>query len=103
MEIEDKNKLLESHEKSGDCDPRKKMKSACPVRRCKEVLTFSNTATCKTCRVKICLKYRFSADHACNQLRSSSASSNKLLAAMTGKDCENKTSICSSQLSVKAY
>ncbi|XP_057769440.1 zinc finger AN1 domain-containing stress-associated protein 12 [Salvia miltiorrhiza] len=101
---EDEQKLLERHEKSGECDPRKKMKPACPVRRCKEVLTFSNTATCKTCRVKICLKHRFPADHACNQLRlpsPASASYNKFLAARTVKDCGNKTFISSSRPSVE--
>lgn len=107
---EDEKKILERHEKSGDCDPKKKKKPTCPVRRCKEVLTFSNTATCKTCRVKICLKHRFPADHACQQLRSPSSApattaANKFLAAFTarnGKDCGNKIDISSSRSSVKA-
>ena len=89
---EDEKKVLERHEKSGDCDPRKKKKPTCPVRRCKEVLTFSNTATCKTCRGRVCLKHRFPADHACNQPRSS----NKFLAPRNGKDCGIKVSISSS-------
>ncbi|KAI3452384.1 hypothetical protein Pfo_009049 [Paulownia fortunei] len=106
---EDEKKILERHEKSGDCDPKKKKKSTCPVRRCKEVLTFSNTATCKTCRIKICLKHRFPADHACEQLRLSSASgtaTNKFLVALasrSGKDCGNKIAAPSPQPSVKAW
>ncbi|KAJ7974508.1 Zinc finger AN1 domain stress-associated protein [Quillaja saponaria] len=47
---EDEKDLIERHDKSGDCDPKKKKKPTCPVRRCKEVLTFSNTSTCKTCQ-----------------------------------------------------
>ncbi|GFP98884.1 zinc finger an1 domain-containing stress-associated protein 12 [Phtheirospermum japonicum] len=105
---EDEKKILERHEKSRDCDPKKKKKPACPVRRCKEVLTFSNTATCKSCRIKICLKHRFPADHACQQMRSPSATpdNNKFLAALAsrrGKDCGNKIGAPSSGPSVKAY
>ncbi|KAG6398260.1 hypothetical protein SASPL_139715 [Salvia splendens] len=92
---EDEKKVLERHDKSGDCDPRRKKKPTCPVRRCKEVLTFSNTATCKTCRGRVCLKHRFPADHACNQQRSS----NKFLAPRNGKDCGIKVSISSSSSS----
>ncbi|GLU02015.1 hypothetical protein SLE2022_192880 [Rubroshorea leprosula] len=66
-EEEDEKKILERHEKSGDCDPKKKKKPMCPVRRCRETLTFSNTSTCKTCQVKVCLKHRFPADHGCRQ------------------------------------
>lgn len=110
---EDEKKILERHEKSGDCDPKKKKKPRCPVRRCKEVLTFSNTASCKTCQIKICLKHRFPADHACENLRSSFSSSssvataaaNKFLVAMaarSGKDCGNKIYAPSSQPSIKA-
>ncbi|KAI5571815.1 hypothetical protein POPTR_011G138500v4 [Populus trichocarpa] len=61
--------VLLKHEKSGDCDPRKKKKKkpTCAVKRCKEILTFSNTCTCKTCQLKVCLKHRFPADHACKK------------------------------------
>lgn len=59
--------MLEKHKKSGDCDPRKQKKPSCPVKRCKEKLTFSNTATCKTCNLKVCLKHRFPADHSCKK------------------------------------
>ncbi|KAL4581660.1 hypothetical protein LXL04_006186 [Taraxacum kok-saghyz] len=53
VEEEDvQNKLiLEKHRRSGDCDPKKKKKPTCGVRRCKEILTFSNTSTCKSCEV----------------------------------------------------
>ncbi|KAK9107958.1 hypothetical protein Syun_023969 [Stephania yunnanensis] len=57
--------VLEEHEKSGDCDPSKKRKPKCPVKRCKQVLTFSNNSTCKVCQLKVCLAHRFPADHAC--------------------------------------
>ncbi|KAK6155158.1 hypothetical protein DH2020_009406 [Rehmannia glutinosa] len=105
---EDEKKILERHEKSGDCDPKKKKKPTCPVRRCKEVLTFSNTATCKSCRIKICLKHRFPADHACGKLSLPSSSvtvDNKFLVALAarrGKDCGNKIAAPSSRPSVKA-
>jgi hypothetical protein len=94
---EDKNSILEKHEKSGDCDPRKKKKPTCPVRRCKEILSFSNTCNCKTCGVKVCLKHRFPADHDCKHPNSSSSSSsadNGFLIALAsrlglGYDCGN--------------
>ncbi|KAJ8749867.1 hypothetical protein K2173_013782 [Erythroxylum novogranatense] len=60
--------ILEKHIKSGECDPRKKKKPTCAVRRCKEILTFSNTCTCKSCDLKVCLKHRFPADHSCKQV-----------------------------------
>ncbi|XP_022884072.1 zinc finger AN1 domain-containing stress-associated protein 12 [Olea europaea var. sylvestris] len=87
---EDEKNILERHGKSGDCDPKKKKKPACPVRRCKEVLTFSNTATCKICQIKVCLKHRFPADHAC---KPSLLDKNKFLvalAARNGKNCGKK-------------
>ncbi|KAL3833208.1 hypothetical protein ACJIZ3_007944 [Penstemon smallii] len=103
---EDEKNLLERHEKSGDCDPKKKKKEKCPVRRCKEVLTFSNTATCKSCRIKVCLKHRFPLDHVCLQLRSASANDNKFLAALAsrnGKDCGKKIGAPNASRSVNAY
>ncbi|KAL0343958.1 UNVERIFIED_CONTAM: Zinc finger AN1 domain-containing stress-associated protein 12 [Sesamum angustifolium] len=107
-EEEDEKKILERHEKSGGCDPKKKRKPTCPVRRCREALTFSNTATCKICRTKICLKHRFPADHACEQLRLPSASTtpnNKFLvalAARSGKDCGDKFAAPTTQTFIKA-
>ncbi|KAH0852277.1 hypothetical protein HID58_007322, partial [Brassica napus] len=35
------------HERTGDCDPRKRKKPVCPVKRCSESLTFANNLTCK--------------------------------------------------------
>ncbi|TKY50368.1 Zinc finger AN1 domain-containing stress-associated protein 12 [Spatholobus suberectus] len=95
---QDEEAILERHLKSGNCDPTKKKKPICPVRRCKEVLTFSNTSTCKTCHVKVCLKHRFPADHACSRGASASSSSsvangrwnNRFLAALasrSGQEC----------------
>lgn len=62
------NDILEKHQNSGDCDPSKKQKHKCPVKRCKEQLTFSNTSTCKNCSLKVCLKHRFPSDHACKPM-----------------------------------
>lgn len=90
---DDEKAILEKHTKSKDCDPSKKKKPRCPVRRCKEYLTFSNTAICKACDLKVCLKHRLPADHACKRGRGLAPASelgNKFLAALTsrnGKDC----------------
>ncbi|XP_016512901.1 zinc finger AN1 domain-containing stress-associated protein 12 [Nicotiana tabacum] len=107
---EDDKVLLQKHEKSGDCDPKKKKKPTCPVKRCKEILTFSNTSTCKSCRIQVCLKHRFPADHACkrNSSLSQLSANNKFLIALTarsGNDCGNKSRASTSRpttLSVKA-
>ncbi|XP_020598975.1 zinc finger AN1 domain-containing stress-associated protein 12-like, partial [Phalaenopsis equestris] len=56
---------LSHHRKSGTCDPSKKIKPRCPVLRCKEILTFSNSSTCKICNLKVCLRHRFPSDHLC--------------------------------------
>lgn len=95
---EEEKAILEKHAKSKDCDPSKKKKPRCPVRRCKEYLTFSNTAICKSCDVRVCLKHRFPADHACKrgslpsalESRNGGGLGNKFLAALAarnGKDC----------------
>ncbi|KAL5582472.1 hypothetical protein UlMin_014914 [Ulmus minor] len=103
---QDEKLLLEKHEKSGNCDPKNKKKPKCPVRRCKEVLTFSNTSTCKTCEIKVCLKHRFPAEHACSKHSSAKPSleavsgsggrwNERFLAAFAsrkGKDCAKTSS-----------
>ncbi|KAI5665570.1 hypothetical protein M9H77_15423 [Catharanthus roseus] len=121
IDSKDEELILEKHRKSGDCDPAKMKKAKCPVKRCKEVLTFSNNNTCKICQIKVCLKHRFPADHDCKRNLSSSPSgvikekreviNNKFLAAFAsrnGKDCGNKRqqeSLSSSTTtsSIKAY
>ncbi|XP_062151308.1 zinc finger AN1 domain-containing stress-associated protein 12 [Alnus glutinosa] len=108
---EGEKKMLERHERSGNCDPKKKKKPTCPVGRCKEILTFSNTSTCKTCQLKVCLKHRFPADHACRQAQACKGSWNdKFLAALAsrnGRDCSKNgrgsASPSSTSSSVKAY
>ncbi|XP_057463905.1 zinc finger AN1 domain-containing stress-associated protein 12-like [Actinidia eriantha] len=88
---DDEEAILERHEKSGDCDPKKKKKPTCPVRRCREILTFSNTSTCKTCKIKVCLKHRFFADHGCDGRRSSVAPArdgSKFLAALASRSVD---------------
>ncbi|KAF8031790.1 hypothetical protein BT93_D0875 [Corymbia citriodora subsp. variegata] len=97
---EDERAALARHEGSGDCDPRKKKKPTCPVRRCREVLTFSNTSACKACGVKVCLKHRFPADHSCGERPAAAAASaaggqwkEKFLAALASrgaKECGKK-------------
>ncbi|XP_068641004.1 zinc finger AN1 domain-containing stress-associated protein 12 [Aristolochia californica] len=81
--------ILERHAKSGDCDPSKKKKPVCPVKRCKQVLTFSNSITCKDCHIKVCLRHRFPSDHGCNKHVASGSGSKFLiaLAARSGKHC----------------
>ncbi|XP_021905402.1 zinc finger AN1 domain-containing stress-associated protein 12 [Carica papaya] len=105
--------MVERHKKSMDCDPSKKKKVVCPVRRCKEVLTFSNTSTCKVCHLKVCLKHRFPAEHSCNQaLKATVMAGNgrwndKFLVALglrNGKDCGGRPTspTSTSKHSVKA-
>ncbi|KZV45662.1 Zinc finger family protein [Dorcoceras hygrometricum] len=105
---EEERKILEKHEKLGECDPKKKKKPTCPVRRCKQVLTFSNTSSCKLCHIKVCLKHRFPVDHNCGKLPLSSpiaAGNNKFLEALiarTGKDCDSGVTAPITSPSVKA-
>nr|GMD90533.1 zinc finger AN1 and C2H2 domain-containing stress-associated protein 16-like [Ipomoea batatas] len=65
---EDPNITWQSHVNT-DCDPsnyeKATKKRKCPVPRCKEVLTFSNTIKCRDCDVDHCLKHRFGPDHNC--------------------------------------
>lgn len=101
--------ILKKHHNSGNCDPNKKKKPICPVKRCKEVLTFSNTSVCKTCHIKVCLKHRFPTDHACGKGDSVSYSTpsvvdngkwnNRFLTALasrSGQDCSKKVGARSS-------
>ncbi|XP_058112122.1 zinc finger AN1 domain-containing stress-associated protein 12 [Magnolia sinica] len=97
--------ILEQHQQSGNCNPSNKKKPTCPVKRCKQVLTFSNTAACKICHQKVCLKHRFPSDHACNNPDASTRS--KLLtalAARSNKTCGQEKHMSSPPPpSVKAY
>lgn len=111
---EDEKTALERHERSGVCDPRKKKKKpACPVHRCKEVLTFSNTSACKACGLKVCLKHRFPADHGCGARPEAAAAAGgrwneKFMAALASRgarECwknERGSSSPPSTLTVKA-
>ncbi|KAA0053705.1 hypothetical protein IC582_008838 [Cucumis melo] len=93
----DETKILERHHESGDCDPSKKKKPTCAVKRCREILTFSNTCVCKTCRLKVCLKHRFPAEHGCGRPSSTAGAvadkgrwNEKFMAALglrSGEDC----------------
>ncbi|KAI3865189.1 hypothetical protein MKX03_005829 [Papaver bracteatum] len=65
---EDPNITWETHVNT-ECDPsnyeKATKKKKCPVPRCKENLTFSNTIKCRDCTVEHCLKHRFGPDHQC--------------------------------------
>ncbi|KAK1412919.1 hypothetical protein QVD17_34523 [Tagetes erecta] len=65
---QDPNITWESHVNT-DCDPsnyaKVTNKKRCPVRGCKETLTFSNTIKCRDCTSDHCLKHRFGPDHSC--------------------------------------
>nr|XP_043617367.1 zinc finger AN1 domain-containing stress-associated protein 12 [Erigeron canadensis] len=112
------NLLISKHEKSGDCDPKKKKKPTCGVRRCKEILTFSNTSTCKSCQSKFCLKHRFQSDHACKSTSTPAVAAAAraggrigpflvALASRNGQDCTKKSNgsklASKPSTSIKAY
>ncbi|GLJ21688.1 hypothetical protein SUGI_0404090 [Cryptomeria japonica] len=65
---EDPNVTWETHMRT-DCDPanydKAMKKPRCPVRGCKENLTFSNKFKCRDCGQEVCLKHRFGPDHKC--------------------------------------
>jgi hypothetical protein len=65
------DEILKSHHSSGSCDPShyKKVykKPRCPVKGCKEILTFSNKVRCKDCHVDVCLRHRYAAEHKCER------------------------------------
>uniref|UniRef100_A0A803N7V0 AN1-type domain-containing protein n=1 Tax=Chenopodium quinoa TaxID=63459 RepID=A0A803N7V0_CHEQI len=102
-----------SHDCPKSDDKSRKKKPRCPVRRCKENLTFSNATVCKCCNIKVCLKHRLPADHACRRGNSAVSDNgglgNKFLAAFAardGKDCaknnRGQVSATSSSRSVEA-
>ncbi|XP_024381979.1 zinc finger AN1 and C2H2 domain-containing stress-associated protein 16 [Physcomitrium patens] len=60
---------MKKHQQSKTCDPRNYVKVTkkpkCPVRGCRELLTFSNKYCCNSCQKTVCLRHRFPSDHAC--------------------------------------
>uniref|UniRef100_A0A7N0TN64 AN1-type domain-containing protein n=1 Tax=Kalanchoe fedtschenkoi TaxID=63787 RepID=A0A7N0TN64_KALFE len=96
---QDEKEILTQHARSGKCDPKLKKKPTCGVRRCKEILTFSNCSTCKTCQMKVCLKHRFPADHACQGVKAKPAAAtavgnasrvnDKFLMALAQRNCKD--------------
>ncbi|RWR84377.1 zinc finger protein [Cinnamomum micranthum f. kanehirae] len=104
--MEEEEVILEQHVRSGDCNPSNKKKPRCPVKRCKQVLTFSNTTTCKICSQKVCLSHRFPSDHACNKPAGASLGSKFLLALdkRSAKECgQEKIRAPPGAPSVKAF
>ncbi|KAL5200899.1 hypothetical protein ABZP36_035253 [Zizania latifolia] len=81
--------VLEAHARSQRCDPARKRKPRCPVRRCKETLTFSNTSVCKGCDQKVCLRHRFPADHGCAGVSPAAAAAARRAGAC-GRDAQKK-------------
>lgn len=65
---EDPNLTWDQHVRTS-CDPsnyaKVQKKPRCPVRGCRENLTFSNKMVCKDCKQEVCLKHRFGPDHNC--------------------------------------
>lgn len=100
---EEEKAVLTRHERSGSCDPAKKQKPRCPVKRCKEVLTFSNCNTCKKCNLKVCLKHRFPSDHLCKGAAVAGAKLPIRMPVRNGLDCREKGGLRSPPPSVKAY
>jgi len=70
---QDPNRAFEEHQRSQGCDPhnyaRVHQKKKCPVGRCSEKLTLTNTYLCKACGTKVCLKHRMPNDHKCEQAK----------------------------------
>jgi hypothetical protein len=64
---QDDREILDAHARSRRCDPARKRgpPPQCPAPLCREALTVSNAMQCKGCGLKVCLKHRFPADHAC--------------------------------------
>lgn len=100
---------MKKHSQSG-CDPsnyaKVMKKPKCPVRGCRELLVFSNTYSCNSCRKTVCLRHRFPSDHACGIAVAKSkgpartaAASNFLAsfaARVSGTDCGTERSRMSS-------
>ncbi|RLM86188.1 zinc finger AN1 domain-containing stress-associated protein 17-like [Panicum miliaceum] len=83
--------ILDEHARSDRCDPARKRKPACPVRRSKEALTFSNRIRCKGCGLEVCLRHRFPRDHACAATASAAAfSAGRAAVGQCGRDAKQK-------------
>ena len=76
---QDANEAFDQHHRSSGCDPsnykKVNQKQRCPVGRCQEKLTLTNTYRCKKCNLRVCLKHRDPADHNCTSTTSAAASS----------------------------
>lgn len=97
---------MKKHSQGSSCDPsnfaKVMKKPKCPVRGCRELLTFSNKYSCNSCQKSVCLRHRFPADHACGiaavktkePARTTAAS--KFLMALAGRgsgtDCGTESS-----------
>ncbi|KAH7373426.1 hypothetical protein KP509_17G055100 [Ceratopteris richardii] len=93
-----------------NCDPnnydRIMKKPKCPVKRCREVMTTTNTYMCKTCKLKVCLKHRFPADHLCMSgvktreasLETLSQNFMKILSQRRGTECASSSTQAGSKI-----
>ena len=103
---EDAQVTMKRHSQT-KCDPsnyNKVMKKPrCPVRGCRELLTFSNKVSCTSCQKTVCIRHRYPTDHSCGSTGSKilkeparSAAASKFLeflaARGSGTDCGSESS-----------
>ncbi|CAL5420851.1 unnamed protein product [Camellia sinensis] len=89
MPDQDPNISWELHVNT-DCDPsnyeKATKKRKCPVRGCREILTFSNTIKCRDCTIEHCLKHRFGPDHSCPGPKKPEATAFQFLSFLSRKE-----------------
>lgn len=73
-EADDLEGVMSEHQKTELCLYKREHKDAprprCPVKGCREILTFSNRLECKKCGNMVCLKHRAPQDHVCERKKS---------------------------------
>ncbi|CAI7861923.1 unnamed protein product [Closterium sp. NIES-54] len=72
--FEDAERALARHVGGSDCQAASAgRRTKCPVRGCRQRLTTSNRAKCRSCAEDHCLQHRLASDHHCAHLAASSA------------------------------
>ncbi|CAI6006675.1 unnamed protein product [Closterium sp. NIES-64] len=114
--FEDAERALVLHAGSSDCQAASaERRTKCPVRGCRQRLTTSNRAKCRSCAEDHCLQHRLASDHHCAHLVASSAAKFAravgrgagqrfldALAKRTGGECAQSSSSGSSSDSANA-
>ncbi|GJP57241.1 hypothetical protein CLOM_g16269 [Closterium sp. NIES-68] len=114
--FEDAERALARHVGGSDCKAASaQRRTKCPVRGCRQRLTASNRAKCRSCAEDHCLQHRLASDHHCAPRASSSAARPARaegrgaglrflegLAKRTGGECAQSSSSGSSSDSVNA-